>query len=383
MGTPASIDLRSVSRTGVSRYKPPGLPFDLRAFLSLKIHEARSAAGPAAWLFTGAQLLLYPLIRSFFAVDEILYPQIASVPVERPIFIIGSPRSGTTLLFHLLAADPNVASYDIYRMLYPSVTLRRVIPQRLQHWFVRCVEPWFTGLDGIHPIRLLQPEEDEILFLLLGNSGISTYFFPYGERAARYHLNRFWNWPADKRAGHLRFYHRSLQRLLWDTGQQRYVGKSPHFLGKIDDLHWQYPDACFVYTLRSPYQCIPSALSMITTMWKIGFKGPPPASAIREIYRDLVALWLYGDERIRALPKENRFLVRYEELVKDPAGIVRALYAEQQLPMPAELNALLAAATARQSAWRSRHRYSLGDYPVREEDLRADLQPIFSRYAFD
>jgi hypothetical protein len=378
---PASIELRSVSRTGASRYKPLGLPFDLRTFLSLKVHEARCAAGPAAWLFTGAQLLLYPLIRFLFAVDEILYPQIVEIPVERPIFIVGSPRSGTTLLFHLLAADPNVASYDLYRMLYPSVTLRQLIPRCWERWFVRCVEPWFAELDGIHPIRLLQPEEDEILFLLLGNSGISTYFFPYGERAARYDLNRFWNWPADKRIDHVRFYHRSLQRLLWGTGRQRYVGKSPHFLGKIDDLYGQYPDACFVYTVRSPYECIPSALSMITTMWKIGFKRPPPAAAIRQIYRDLVALWLYGDERIRALPKENRFLVRYEDLVKDPRAIVCALYAKQQLPMPAELDALLAAATARQSTWRSRHRYSLSDYPVCEEDLRADLKPIFSRYA--
>ncbi len=122
---------------------------------------------------------------------------------------------------------------------------------------------------------------------------------------------------------------------------------------------------------------------MIATMWRIGFKGRPPAPAIRQIYRDLVALWLYGDERIRALPKENRFLVRYEDLVKDPGAIVRALYAEQHLPMPAELDALLAAATARQSVWRSRHRYSLGDYPVSEQDLRADLKPIFSGYAFD
>jgi hypothetical protein len=92
-----------------------------------------------------------------------------------------------------------------------------------------------------------------------------------------------------------RFYHRCLQRLLWARGRDRYVGKSPHFLGKIDDLRRAYPDAHFIYLLRSPYESIPSALSMITTMWRLATPRPPTAAAIETIYRALCELASHGD----------------------------------------------------------------------------------------
>lgn len=358
------------------------MTFDFHTFFALKLQEARQQAGRAAWVLAAAQLIGYPFVHLFFELDDILHPEIRTVRVERPIFIVGCPRSGTTLLFHLLASDPSVASYNLHRMIYPSLTLRRVVPQRVLDWFANGLEAWFAGLDGIHPIRWAQPEEDEILFLSLGNSGINTYFFPYGDLVERLKLNRFWDWPAHKRAAYLRFYHRSLQRLLWDTGRSRYVGKSPHFLGKIDDLYRQYPDACFVYCVRSPYECIPSALSFIATMWKIAFPEAAPAEALRTLYRELVVLWRYGDGRVCALPERNRVVVHYADPVGNPHRVVRDTYAACGTAVSPEFDRLLHEASERQVAWRSRHRYSLDDFPVRECDLRTDLEPILARHGF-
>lgn len=356
--------------------------FDLRTFVSLKLHEARGRAGLASPTLLLAQSIVYPLVHAFLAIDRLVHPEIAQVPVERPVFIVGFPRSGTTLLFHLLASDPSMASYDLYRMILPSITLRRAIPPRAKEWFVRHLEPWFRSLDAIHPIRAEQPEEDEILFLLLGNSGISSYLFPYGELAERLRLNRFWEWPERRRSAYVRFYQGCLQRLLWDTGRSRYVGKSPHFLGKIDDLHRQYPDACFIYCIRSPYECVPSALSFITAFWSIAHPRPIPAAAVAQLYRDLIALWLYGDGRIDALPPENRHVVRYEDLVNDPRRTVHGIYTALRLPVPIELDALLTVANARQRRWQSRHWYSLEQFGLSIEQIETDLGPVLERHGF-
>ncbi|HYD48488.1 MAG TPA: sulfotransferase [Terriglobales bacterium] len=358
------------------------MKFDLETFLALKLYETRTGASKPAWMLAAAQSVVYPIVHLLFPLDEVFHPSIKSIPVERPIFVIGCPRSGTTLLFHLLAADPRVATYNLYRMLFPSVLFRRAIPNAVRDRFIRGFEAWFTVLERIHPIHAEAPEEDEILFLLLGNSGINTYVFPYGAVASRYKLNRFWEWPREKRAGHLRFYHQALQRLLFDLGRTRYVGKSPHFLGKVNDLLRQYPDALFVYAVRSPYECIPSALSFITTFWKIAFPETPPDGAVRQLYDDLVALWCHGDECLADVDSANTIIVPYDRLIREPSAIVKQIYARAELTMTVDYEHRLALANAQQRNWRSQHKYSLAAFRLTREDLRKDLSRIFSEHQF-
>jgi hypothetical protein len=153
------------------------------------------------------------------------------------------------LLLRLLAADPAVACHDLYRLLLPSTTLRRVLGRTGHDWIARRFEPWFRALDGIHPVGLDQPEEDEILFLLLGNSGIESYLFPYGPEVDALAINRFWEWPLAKRDWFLGFYRRRVQQLLRETGAQRYLGKraGPEG-GTRKDTHlssvWKSPRGC-------------------------------------------------------------------------------------------------------------------------------------------
>jgi hypothetical protein len=148
--------------------------FDFQTFLSLKLHEAVHSAGAGMWALAGVQALLYPPLHLAFRLDEVLHPEIRDVRIQRPLFILGCPRSGTTLLFHLLAAHPQVASHTLYEMIVPSVILRRLVPRRIEDRFVAWVESWFTELEPIHPFRLRQPEEDEILFFLVGKRAAST-----------------------------------------------------------------------------------------------------------------------------------------------------------------------------------------------------------------
>ena len=71
-------------------------------------------------------LLLVPLEYLFnvlfFTLDYLVFPSLWRQQVERPVFIVGHARSGTTLVHRLLAADGETFSYFLYwEMFFPSL----------------------------------------------------------------------------------------------------------------------------------------------------------------------------------------------------------------------------------------------------------------------
>jgi omega-hydroxy-beta-dihydromenaquinone-9 sulfotransferase len=357
--------------------------FDARTFLRQKFYAARHGAGDGPYLLTAVQLVLYPLVHLGFALDELLHPEIATTPVERPVFIVSSPRSGSTLLHEWLAADPQTVCFSTRELIFPSPTVRRLLPAHLLAAADTVFRRRFAALEAIHPLRFEQPEEDELLFLLLGNSGISSYLFPYGPELDALAVNRFWQWPSWKRERFGRWYHRCVQRLLWTHGCDRYVGKSPHFLGKIDDLYRWYPAARFIYLVRSPYESVASALSMITTMWRLATQRPPSPAAIETIYRALLDLARYGDDVLRSLPDGMVTTVRYAALVADPRAFVESLYARFGWPVTEEYAERLARGALWHRGWRSRHRYAAEQFGITGSRIRADFAFLFDHYGLD
>lgn len=69
---------------------------------------------PAMKLLTGLTL----------ALDHLFFPGFRKVRVERPIFIIGHPRSGTTFLHHLLSQHEEAAPFHTWHLFFPALTAR-------------------------------------------------------------------------------------------------------------------------------------------------------------------------------------------------------------------------------------------------------------------
>lgn len=98
------------------------MSFDYRTYWRQTLYAATHRAGDTPYLLTACQLLLYPPVHLGFALDEWLAPEMAITPVERPVFIVSSPRSGSALLFTLLAADPATACFSTRELLFRSPT---------------------------------------------------------------------------------------------------------------------------------------------------------------------------------------------------------------------------------------------------------------------
>lgn len=358
--------------------------FDLASWLRVSAHQVRHSRGPGAIMLAVWQAVSLPVVHAFLAIDVIVRPEIRAVRVKAPVFICGNPRSGTTLFQRLLAADDENACYRTWELALPSPTLRAMIPSRLHDWAANVVRKRFAALEAIHPVALDQPEEDELLFMLLGTSGLYQILFPHGAALEGLGAGRPWTWPRARRDAHVAFLHACIQRLLWARGASRYVSKSPHFSGRIPELLRAYPDARFVYLVRSPLEAVPSALSMARTMWAQSLRGAPePAGATLAMYRTLVGLYAEASGHLDEIPPENLVVLHYADLIADPVGAVRRVYDQFGFRIAPQFVLNLRAEGAKHSRYRSRHRYTLEDFGLTEERVRDDLEFVFRRFSLD
>jgi len=289
------------------------------------------------------------------------HPEHAAVPIERPVFVTGLPRSGTTALHRLLTADPGHQGLELWLAEVPQPRPPRdtwadnPVFQRIQAAYAQhhVEHPEFMG---VHYIAADTVEE---CWQLLRQTMRSVAF----ECLA--HLPVYSRWLQQQDwTGPYRRHRRILQLIgLRDAGR-RWVLKNPSHLFALDALLTAYPDALVIQTHREPTAVIGSMCSLAaqaTEGWSAEFTGAA-------IGADQLELWARGLEEFsaaRARHDRAQFLdIDYADFTADPVGTVESVYAHFGLPYSGaaadEIRALHAAAS-REGA-RPAHRYSLADF---------------------
>lgn len=112
----AELLARAETETGLHEYGDPTLPerfgvaVDLLSSIGMDADGARQAAAVCHWLLTS---------RLEFFEDRNRYP-VAQEVVDRPMFVTGEPRSGTTLMHALMSVDPDARALRFWEVMYPS-----------------------------------------------------------------------------------------------------------------------------------------------------------------------------------------------------------------------------------------------------------------------
>jgi hypothetical protein len=298
------------------------------------------------------------------------YPDYAGVPVERPVFVTGLPRTGTTALHRLLTADPASQGLEVWLAQVPQPRPPRgtwpdnPVFQQIQAGFSRHHEehPEFMGL---HYMAADQVEE---CWQLLQQSMRSISF----ETLAYLPGYSTWLRKQDWSGAYLR-HRRNLQMIgLHDAGR-RWVLKNPSHLFALDALLVAYPDALVIQTHRSPRTAIASACSLAAH----ASAGWSPVFTDAVIGRTQLDLWarglsLFTSERARHDPAQFCD-VRYDDLVADPVGTVEAIYGHFGLPLTGAaadaVRSLAAASASSRPGGESGHRYTLGDFGLTGEEV--------------
>lgn len=337
-----------------------------------------------------AQSLVTSLAR---AVDDVFYRGYRRVEIREPVFIAAPARSGTTLLFNLMARDPGFTCMKTYQTALPAISIEHLIRNvarldrplggRLSRLLER-MNAQVSRFEHVHRTRLEESEEDSALFLASLVEPNVNLVFPFGHSMdARWYLDDF---PEPERSRVMDGYLASLKRHLYDVPGRRLLVKNAHAAGRLASIRRALPDLRVIHIARHPYQTVPSSVSLMAHGYR-ALAGIEPdtrspewraiADATIEYYRRLLRFE-------RDFPEERWITVRFDELVQDPQETVERIYRHFGLPMSAEAARAIGEEAAASARHRSRgHGYSLEEFGLTREAIYEPLREVFETYGFE
>lgn len=317
--TPESLLQTATERTGLNEWGDPAFGERLEILCSsLRDHAGLSGVGTA---MAFEQLVGHLVNRLRLEALVAAHPEIQDVAIERPIIICGLPRTGTTHLHNLIAADPAIRYMPYWESLEPFPGPDDVDEQPRRD---RCaagldiIEESMPEFKRMHEMTVDHAHEE---IQLLGNdiSGMlfeTMHYLP--DYAAHYKSH-------DQSASYA-YMKRSLQAMQWLRGGQRWVLKSPQHLEQFPILFATFPDATFVVTHRDPVEVTMSMSTMISYAQRMASDRPQPERTAR-YWLDRADDLLNGCLRDRdLLPAAQSIDVRFEDFMADEEGIVTAIY---------------------------------------------------------
>jgi hypothetical protein len=296
--------------------------------------------------------------------EEQRAPAILLERIERPIFITGLPRSGTTFLHRLLLEDPTNRAPRVWQTIAPypprhgpDGRLRRVSRQ------LRAFERLAPEFRALHPLEADSPQEC---------SEITAHAFRSLRFDTTYRIPSYRRWLDQ--AGHLpayRMHRRFLQHLQHQAPGGRWVLKCPDHLFALDALRAVYPDARLVFVHRDPVQVLLSVAKLTEVLRRPFTRRLDP----REIGRQESARWLEGTRRMVAVGDQAGLAepvhhVHHAALTGDPVGTVAGMYRHFGLP----LEAGVADAIARLASSLPNGGYGPRNYRFEDHGLNADAE---------
>jgi len=364
-------------------------------FQALKCVFSRRWRSPRRILWTFLSLFAVTavyLLNSFCRLlDELLFPGYRKVTVRRPLIITANPRSGTTFLHRLISLDRETfACFSLYQTIFPSIVMYRLfslfgkIDGCCGRPFSKCLawmdRRFFGGWNGMHSIGLERTEEDEALFLFNFATPALYMLFPFFREVPAL---RFGDLLRErKRKALARYYEASVKRFLYASGggNRIFLAKSVLFSSRMKIITGLFPDARVVYLVRNPYEALPSTIGLFTAMWRVHSPDIPKNSEeSREWARLCIDYFRYFNAN-RDLLGSRLMTVDYDDLKRDPAGVVKRIYRTFGIALGPAFADRLDRESARNNNFRSNHRYSLEEYGIERDWVSRELKDMFDEY---
>ena len=305
-------------------------------------------------------------------------PAVLTRPLERPIFITGMPRSGSTFLHRLLVRDPAVAAPLSWRLVHPHPSAAGRLGESLnrarvqaQFYLMRLLAP---ELNSLHEVAAGEPEEC---------TDITAQVFQSLRYDSVYRVPSYQTWL--QRNGHVeayRFHKRFLQHLDAQAPGRRWILKSPDHVFALDDIRAVYPDAHWVFIHRDPVAVLAS-VARLTEVLRRPFAH---SVDLAEIGQQVSASWLDGAQRMmRAAASSSSILhLHFREIVSDPQKAADRLFRHGAHASSGE-------AAQRMRKWlgnrsnraHRQRRYNLASFGLDPEALRAQFKPYTDTFGIE
>jgi hypothetical protein len=294
-------------------------------------------------------------------------PEHAQQKIEKPIFILGLPRTGTTALFNMLADAPSLRAplgWEAHKPIPPVKYVERFSDPR-----IAATQKEFDAffyltpkLKAIHDFGALIPQEC-IAFTnydLYGVHNFLSYQVPaYTDWYEQHSLNSVFN-----------FHKQFLQCLQSDFPAQHWLLKTPAHLSAIDQIFETYPDARIIQTHRNPMEIMGSLCSL---SWHFRSTFSDQVDC-QQIGQEVLHTWSKAlnkamESRDQLKDKQPQIIdIMYQDFVKDSVGSVQKILGKFDLPRDAAAIEKLKAHTLNNQKDRhGKHTYDLKDFGLDKE----------------
>jgi Sulfotransferase family len=312
------------------------------------------------------------------------HPEILEIEIAKPVIVIGLPRSGTTNLVNLLAADSRFRSMPLWESYEPVPDSREALGiddvDGVDPRWSRCQQAWESMQVGAPFVAAMHPmepdhvhEENELMA-----PDFSNYNLEWVARAPKwrdYYLDH-------DQTPHYAYMKKVLQILQWYRPRERWVLKSPQHLEQIGPLLETFPDATIVVTHRDPVAVVQSTITMLAYGARTLYRTANP-EWYRDYWTDRVGRLLDTSLRDRGMLPAGRVVdVYFHEYMADELGTLQRIYDAADIEFTEQARAEISAyQAAHPRGKQGRVVYNLrSDFATTPEEVRSRFGAYLDRF---
>ncbi len=275
-------------------------------------------------------------------------------PVQRPVFITGMPRSGSTFLHELLALDPNNRSPRAWEVMFPlpAPDFRHVDDDPRIRKTAACLW-WFRRFapkaDTVYPMRALTPHECVAIhsYTFLSEEFVSTCRIPTYEAFLRSEgMQSAYVWQKQ-----------FLQHLQSRWPDRQWILKSPDHLCSLEELFTVFPDAVILHTHRNPLDVLESSIQLTKILYGLYGRPGDDDQTQNDQARELAARMKRSLQFRDHHPEltDRFFDINYTEFIAHPIATIENIYRHLDRPLLPEVISKMRQLVSTRSRYRHPH----------------------------
>lgn len=362
--------------TGLEDFGDPNALDALERLVKASNEEARlSPAGAQRWMGN----LVGIAINRLKIVDYLKkHPALLERPVEKPMFVFGLPRTGTTLTINLLSADPGRRCLLRWEALNPVPPAKKGelstdLRCGAERQKLNLALSFAPEIAAAHFEEADSPSECQYAMQLSFCAQIfdSTLHIPSYSRWFLYEADYL---PAFR-------FHKQLLQLLQENNGGRWTLKNPWHPLFLDALREVYPDAQLVMTHRDPAEVVGSACSLlrhVRPMFTDSMSKEEIAALLLETFDLMIARQnAYRDKH----GADSIYDIQYAEQLRDPIGTMRKVYERFDTPFTTEVeSSMTRLLNDNPQGKHGKHVYTLEEFGLTKEGVRQRYKDYIERF---